>query len=181
MRSHVSALVGHLELLRHSTLTGVQKARLDCALEEAFETADLLTEEAPTPLSRQHDDPSGPARQSLRVLIVEDNEANRHVLLGMLNVLGIQADPVATATEALTMMGAFEYDLVIMDVMLPGLDGAEATQRIRDVHGDRTAVVGLTAQPQARERCLEAGMDAFLLKPVRLNQISQVLDACATA
>ncbi|MEM1057180.1 MAG: response regulator [Bacteroidota bacterium] len=174
----MNALVGHLDVLRRSALTRLQQARLDCALEEAMETANLLTDE------RKLTPPEGVKSRNageLRVLVVEDDETNRFVVMSMLKVIGVQADAVSSAAEALAHLSVTTYDFILMDVMMPGMDGAEATEQIRVIHGDVPRIIGLTALPQSRDRCLEAGMDGFMLKPIRISQLQYMLKSRAEA
>lgn len=179
VRSHINALIGHLEILRQSSLSRLQKARLDCAMEEAIDTTELLTHEtAPAISARQPG--VGERAQALRVLVVEDEETNRYVTVTMLGVLGVEAEAVASGEEMLDVVERKTFDLILMDVMMPGIDGIEATRLLRQRHGLAPAVVGLTAVTEARETCLAAGMNAFIAKPARLDQISRVLDAFAS-
>ena len=112
----------------------------------------------------------------LRVLLVEDNPANREVTLTLLRHLGLDADTAVDGEDALEVLAGRSYDVVLMDVQMPRLDGLATTQRIRaDLPPEQQpAVIGLTANalPGARQRGLDAGMDLYLTKPVRSAQIS---------
>ena len=122
------------------------------------------------------------ALQSFRtgkVLLAEDNEVNRMVVLGQLESLGVQAEAVHDGQEALEAVAQGEYDLVLMDCQMPRLDGYEATRRIRALKGDENLpVVAVTAHAfdGERERCLAAGMDDYLVKPFEEEQLAAVLD-----
>ncbi len=121
-------------------------------------------------------------RRGARVLIAEDDPVSREVCIGYLRTLGIRADAVTDGTEALSALAESRYDLVLMDVRMPEMDGLEATRRIRK--GDTTAndktipVVALTAHAMAghREECLTAGMNDYLPKPVRPGDLVAVLN-----
>jgi two-component system sensor histidine kinase/response regulator len=112
------------------------------------------------------------ARRSLRVLLVEDNEINRMVAT---NLLAKRGHAVATATdgrEALAALERQEFDLVLMDIQMPEMDGLQATTRIREKEegtGRRLPIIGLSARAMKgdRETALAAGMDAYVTKPVR--------------
>ncbi|WP_457205030.1 response regulator [Nocardioides sp. P5_C9_2] len=115
----------------------------------------------------------------LRVLVVEDNRVNQLVATGMLTALGHTADTAEDGVAALEVLEREAYDLVLMDVQMPRMDGYEATRQIRAREGDgeRTLVIAMTANVVAgeRERCLAAGMDDFLTKPVDLEQLTRTL------
>ena len=174
VRTAMGQLVGHLELLREMALAEAARARAGAALDaaEAVSRALGLVSEPPPPPPADAEAGALP-----RVLVVDDDPANRALLLGMLDVLGVEARAVADAEGALGALDAEPADVVLMDVMLPGVDGIEATRRLRARPGPQPTVVGLTALPDARAACLEAGMDTFLTKPVRLRTLSATLAA----
>jgi PAS domain S-box-containing protein len=116
-----------------------------------------------------------------RVLIAEDNSTNREVALGMLKKLGVRADVVADGAEALNVLESIPYDLVLMDMRMPVMDGIEATRHIRDsrsaVLNHDIPIIALTANAMQsdREACLAAGMNDFLPKPIRKNELRETL------
>ncbi|HIG73046.1 MAG TPA: response regulator [Bacteroidetes bacterium] len=177
-RSHLTALVGHLEVLRRDGLTRVQQARLDCCLEEAIAIdAALSSQEAGLPGAMSYAGalPLHATADPYRILVIDDNETNRQVTLSMLQVLGHHAVAAASGAEGLEALAAAPFDIVLLDVMMPGMDGAEVAQQIRAMDEEPPRVIGLSALPQARDRCLAAGMEAFLVKPVRLRQLAAAL------
>lgn len=114
----------------------------------------------------------------LKVLLVEDNPVNQVVALGLLRRLGREADCASDGLAAVDMARHNDYDLVLMDMQLPGMDGLEATREIRESSlGKQPLIVALTANamPEDRTRCLEAGMDGFLTKPIRVAQLRELL------
>ena len=117
---------------------------------------------------------------SLRVLLAEDNSVNQQVQLAMLEQLGIRADVAATGLEALEAIERQTYDLVLMDVQMPEMDGISATRELRRRRGSEAGpvVVAVTAGAYEadRERCLQAGMDDFLSKPVRIEALAALLE-----
>ncbi len=121
-------------------------------------------------------------RQDVRVLLAEDNPVNQQVAVKALAKLGLHADVVATGAEALAAMRQTPYDLVLMDVQMPELDGIEATKQIRSlgsgVLNPLVPIVALTAHALAddREKCLRAGMNDYLSKPVRLQALKEVVE-----
>ena len=111
------------------------------------------------------------AGASLAVLVVEDNDINQEVARAMLEVAGHRVEVAANGAEALKKCAQSHFDCVLMDCQMPGMDGYEATRRIRareaENGGVRVPIVALTANAMSgdRERCLAAGMDDFLAKP----------------
>jgi len=136
----------------------------------------------PAPLdSPQPSEPSGQpgaaGRNPLRVLLAEDEAINRIVILGMLRHLGYEAHSVNDGMDVLDTLDREPYDVVLMDVQMPGMDGLEVTRRIRNAPGEQPHIIAVTAHALAgdRERCLAAGMNDYLSKPVRLEELQEVL------
>jgi len=108
----------------------------------------------------------------LRILLVEDNPTNQQVALGILGKFGLSADSAFNGKEAIWLMEEVCYNLIIMDVQMPEMDGLEATRYIRNpessVLNHQVPIVALTAHALTgdREKCLMAGMDAYLTKPL---------------
>ncbi|MFZ5495161.1 MAG: response regulator [Verrucomicrobiota bacterium] len=115
----------------------------------------------------------------LDILLVEDNPVNQKVALGYLSRLGYKADAVANGQEAADTVGSRRFDLVLMDLQMPVMDGFEATRRIRArVPKERQPVIiALTANamPGDRENCLAAGMNDYLAKPVKLEELQTMI------
>jgi signal transduction histidine kinase/CheY-like chemotaxis protein/HPt (histidine-containing phosphotransfer) domain-containing protein len=124
--------------------------------------------------------PQPATTRPLRLLVAEDNLVNQQVIGLMLERLGHRADIVANGAEAVQAVQSAPYDLVLMDVQMPEMDGLEATRRIRSqLSAERQPrIVALTAGAlrEDRERCLEAGMDDHLAKPLRADELAQALD-----
>ena len=120
-----------------------------------------------------------PPVPAMRILLAEDNPTNRIVALRMLERLGHKADVVANGLEVIAALERTRYDLVLMDVMMPVMDGLTATRKIRAAEGvgARIAIVGLTAGsgPDNLASCLAAGMDAFTTKPVTPERLRAAL------
>ena len=113
------------------------------------------------------------------VLVVEDNEVNQMVAAGMLKVLGYTCEVAADGAAAAARATAGRFDVVLMDLQMPRLDGFAATRLIRQAEppGVRVPIIALTASAVAgeRERCLAAGMTGFLAKPVRVDALDRAL------
>lgn len=115
-----------------------------------------------------------------RVLVVEDNFINQRVSVLVLEKLGYRVDAVANGVEAIQLLLALPYDLVLMDCFMPLMDGFETTRALRSSENPRlrnVPVVALTASvaPDSRERCLAAGMNDCIPKPIQIDVIKVVL------
>jgi PAS domain S-box-containing protein len=116
-----------------------------------------------------------------RILLAEDNAINRTVGLGILSTLGMHVDAVADGAEAVEALKRDAYDLVLMDVQMPEMDGLAATRRIRDPSSDvpqhEIPVIALTAHAMRgdREKCLDAGMNDYVAKPINPDALAKVL------
>ncbi len=131
------------------------------------------------PASSLPDAPEARAPRRGRVLVAEDNPVNQTVTVRMLERLGFAADVVGTGQEAAAAARRQVYDAILMDGQMPGMDGYEATARIREFEGPvrHTPVIALTASAMRadRERCLAAGMDDYVAKPMSPEQLEVVL------
>ncbi len=122
------------------------------------------------------------AKSRVRVLLAEDNPTNQKVALATLERLGYRADAVANGLEALDALGSRPYDLVLMDVQMPEMDGLEATGHVRDpksaVRDHGIPIIALTAAAMTgdREKCLAAGMNDYLTKPLRPEELGRMIE-----
>ena len=122
-------------------------------------------------------------RINAKILVVEDNKTNQKVALNILKKFGCRADAAANGQEAVESFKTIPYDLILMDVQMPVLDGMSATRKIRALEkelpaekrksGDRITIIAMTAGAMKgdQERCLAAGMDDYLAKPVRPEEL----------
>ena len=123
------------------------------------------------------------AKRPLKVLVAEDNAVNQIVVEQMLQKLGHKTSLVDNGLDAVTAVCAESFDVVLMDLRMPKIDGLEATRRIRrEQPNGRPLVVAVTAQAmdEDRERCLAAGMDDYLTKPLQIEDLERVLDRVMT-
>jgi|GEM_PF-1633093 len=113
----------------------------------------------------------------LKILIAEDNRVNQQVLLLLLQKLGLRADVVSNGIEAINALDSVAYDLILMDVEMPEMDGITATQKIIKDNECVPYIIALTAYatPEDRRKCLGAGMNDFLTKPIIINALHQAL------
>jgi PAS domain S-box-containing protein len=120
-------------------------------------------------------------RKDVRVLVVEDNVTNRTVVTAQLGILGYTAEVVDCARGGLEALSLRHHNVVLMDCEMPEMDGYEATAEIRRREGNaqHTVVIALTAHATEgdRERCLKAGMDDYISKPVKLEALTEMLDS----
>jgi CheY-like chemotaxis protein len=116
---------------------------------------------------------------SPRVLVAEDNMVNQRIASRLLEKLGCKVDVVANGKEAVEMIAGIDYDMVLMDVMMPEMDGFKATGEVRreDRPHHRVPIVAMTANAMQgdRERCLEAGMNDYVSKPVHSADLQRIL------
>ena len=121
-------------------------------------------------------------RGAFRILLAEDNITNQQVALGILGKFGYRADAVANGAEAIRSLETLPYDLVLMDVQMPEMDGFEATHYIRDprsaVLRHEIPIIAMTAHALQgdRQRCLAAGMDDYVVKPVSPQALEAVME-----
>jgi two-component system, sensor histidine kinase and response regulator len=132
---------------------------------------------SPAPRRRQ---PSRGGRR-LRILVAEDNPTNQKLVVALLRGHGHRVVKVADGRQAVAKAAESPFDVILMDVQMPGMDGFEATTAIREQQrssGRRTPIVAMTAHAMAgdRERCLAGGMDGYVSKPLRVEQLLATID-----
>lgn len=121
-------------------------------------------------------------KSKARILLAEDNEVNQQVALGLLQKLGLSADVVPDGLEAIKLLKNRAYDLVLMDIQMPVMDGFEATRQIRNplsgVNNPELPIIAMTAHAMQgdREDCIKSGMNDYIAKPILLANLSDVLE-----
>ncbi len=121
--------------------------------------------------------------RNLRVLIAEDNPVNQKIAARILERLGYHPHVAENGREALEALEKQPYDVVLMDMQMPEMDGLEASRQIRACYSKeaRPYIVALTAnsRPEERDQCIEAGMDEFITKPFTAHGIGELLARCS--
>jgi len=115
---------------------------------------------------------------ALNILIAEDNPVNQKVTQLMLQRIGHRADLAANGQEVLRAMENRAYDLVLMDIQMPDMDGIEATKHIRSRWQQGPKIIAITSfDPEfCREQCFSAGVDDFINKPIRMNELGAAIE-----
>ncbi|WP_083876559.1 ATP-binding protein [Ideonella sp. B508-1] len=143
-----------------------------------------FTVRLPVAMAPEHDAPArapappAPRLSGLRLLLAEDHPVNQLVAAELLRALGAQVDVAEDGRQAVSMGGQGVYDAVLMDLQMPGLDGVQATQALRRVHGAaQLPIIAMSASVMAedRQRCLDAGMNDFVAKPFEPEELCAVL------
>ena len=190
LAAQVHGLLPELPLVLFSSLgrreagdtNGLFKAWLNKPLRQSqlFDTLagllghDAVPQAAPVPV-RPAMDAGMSARHPLRILLAEDNVVNQKLALRLLQQMGYRADLASNGIEAIECIARQPYDVVLMDVQMPEMDGLEATRRItaKWPAGARPRIVAMTANAMQgdREDCIAAGMDDYMTKPIRVDQL----------
>ncbi|GAA4549910.1 hybrid sensor histidine kinase/response regulator [Pseudonocardia xishanensis] len=135
----------------------------------------------PAPLYRAlADAPADPVVPGARILVAEDHPVNQRLVLLLLHRLGLRADLAGNGLEAVEAVRDRHYDVVLMDVRMPELDGPGATRRIRALGGRQPWIIAVTAEPGGRAACLAAGMDDHLTKPLVAAELAEALARAST-
>ncbi|MEL6263322.1 MAG: CHASE2 domain-containing protein [Cyanobacteria bacterium J06626_6] len=120
-------------------------------------------------------------REALKILIAEDNRTNQRVAVRLLELLGYQADVVNSGLEVLSALKQQRYEVILMDMRMPEIDGVEATRQIRQMPQHKDVwIIAMTANGMAadRKRCFVAGMDDYLRKPIKREALDKALQRC---
>ncbi len=113
----------------------------------------------------------------LRILLAEDNEVNRDIAVKMLDALGYRADLVLNGLDALGALAKAPYDVVLMDVHMPEMDGLEVMRQVRAWAKPQPWIIAITASalPDDQQACFKAGANDFLAKPVKVDALEKAL------
>jgi len=151
----------------------------DCLVTVLSEGSGRAEEDKKPPLVTRHS--LAEAKRRVRILLVEDNIVNQKLAMRLLEKMGYRSDGVGNGREAVKALETDTYDLVLMDVQMPEMDGYEATRVIRNpqskVRNHEVPIIAMTANAMRgdRERCLEAGMDDYISKPIQPQKLIEVM------
>jgi PAS domain S-box-containing protein len=146
-----------------------------------FTIAADAVDSAPSDAGKMTVDSQMGQHHPLRILLAEDHAINQKMVLMLLKRLGYEADVVGSGVAAIAALHRQPYDVILMDVNMPEMDGIAATQQIREVFTDiHPRIIAMTASAMAgdQERCLDAGMDDYVTKPFRLQEFIAALSRC---
>ncbi len=138
----------------------------------------VATKVKPKVPSKPHSDPDMAKRHPLRILLAEDNLVNQKLATRLLEQMGYRTDLASNGIEACESVARQTYDVVLMDVQMPEMDGLEASRRINREHAaTRPRIIAMTANAMQgdREMCLAAGMDDYIAKPIRVDRLVEAL------
>ncbi|WP_299142224.1 GAF domain-containing protein [uncultured Tateyamaria sp.] len=142
-----------------------------------FAPKEITTKKARRP-AKPVSDPEMAQNHPLRILLAEDNLVNQKLAIRLLEQMGYRADLASNGVEALESVARQTYDVVLMDVQMPEMDGLEAARQLNRIYTkDRPKIIAMTANAMQgdREMCLEAGMDDYIAKPIRVDVLTQAL------
>jgi CheY-like chemotaxis protein len=183
MLSSVDQRAPQLQTLNFAAVLSkpVKQAQLEKTLVGVFSRLQVAVK--PAPAGAQFDATLA-QRRPLRILLAEDNVVNQKVALQILARLGYRADVVANGLEVLEAVQRQSYDVILMDVQMPEMDGLEATRQLCSVwSGDkRPYIIAMTAYALMgdAEKCLAAGMNDYLSKPIHVDKLVEALSNCRT-
>jgi CheY-like chemotaxis protein len=117
----------------------------------------------------------------VKILVAEDDLINQHLAVKMLNKLGYKPDIVSNGKEALEIVSEKQYDVILMDGLMPEMDGFEATKMIRLCLETQPIIIALTASTMYgdKEKCIQAGMDDYLSKPIDISLLAAMIERWA--
>ena len=154
----------------------VKQSELSEAIKRALRDHDSLARPTATPPASAAAPIPAAGPKSLKVLVAEDTLVNQRVVIGMLEKRGHTVSLATTGREAVTEFERGVFDVILMDVQMPDMDGLEATVLIREIEkasGGHIPIIAMTANAMKgdRERCLDSGMDHYLPKPVNFDEL----------
>jgi CheY-like chemotaxis protein len=148
----------------------------------------ILVQESQAPIARLGEekvaaptlDPEMARRHPLRILLAEDNVVNQKLALRLLDRMGYRADLAANGVEVIDALERQDYDVILMDIQMPEMDGLEASRQImtRWPEENRPAIIAMTASAMESDRkaALAAGMDDYITKPIRVEELIAALE-----
>ena len=200
MRTPMNSVIGITTMMESTPLTSEQQDYMNSikscsedlieALDETLRTAGITHgEEDKSEASRKSTihftgkmSPDFAKQFPLKIVIAEDDDMNQQMALMLLKRLGYDADCAANGKEVLEIVSEKKYDVILMDVQMPEMDGLEATRMIRLCLTEQPVIIAMTANAMDgdREACLKAGMEDYLSKPVNVEDLMKKLEIWAT-
>ena len=173
-RSIDAATIGEIGFDAHLRKPLIPSALFDCLL-TAFGYTDK-TEDVTREITPADNPPSAlPPDRDIRVLIAEDNAINQKLVLKILESFGYQAEIAVNGKDALKALARSQFDLILMDIQMPVMDGYEAARRIRSATTENIPIIAMTAHAMKgdRAKCLEAGMNDYIAKPINRPELQE--------
>ena len=164
----------------------IRQAEVRQAILRALGQASRVAASPPAPLITRHSLREGKPAEGLRVLLAEDNPVNQHLAQRLLEKRGHTVTVANNGREALALLASHNFDLVLMDVQMPEMDGFETTAAIRAIEqktGQHLPIIAMTAHAMKgdEERCLQAGMDSYVAKPVQAQQLFLAIETVSAS
>ena len=178
-RRLIAAVTGGMSMTPELAAAGVETVLAKPVTATALDAALRNGQPGAVPPATPGTAPAATTFPDCRILLVEDNPVNRDVALELLRGVGLDADTAADGREALDLARRTRYDLVLMDVQMPVMDGLAATRELRTLPGwVKVPILAMTANAFAedRDRCFAAGMDDYVAKPVMPDRLYRTLD-----
>ncbi len=178
-RRLIAAVTGGMSMTPELAAAGVETVLAKPVTATALDAALRNGQPGAVPPATPGTAPAATTFPDCRILLVEDNPVNRDVALELLRGVGLDADTAADGREALDLARRTRYDLVLMDVQMPVMDGLAATRELRTLPGwAKVPILAMTANAFAedRDRCFAAGMDDYVAKPVMPDRLYRTLD-----
>jgi two-component system sensor histidine kinase/response regulator len=166
------------QLFVHSIISKpIKPTELTYEIYNVFAKIDHKTETAK--LTREHKDPDH--HYNYKILVADDNLVDRKLIVRLMEKLGHQVNAVESGREVISAIKNKKYDLILMDLQMPEMDGIETTHKVRDLEkakGEHTAIIALTAHAmqEDKERCLASGMDGYVSKPIKIDELLETID-----
>jgi len=199
MRTPMNGVIGMTTLLESTPLTSEQQDYMRSIKSCSEDLIDALETLRDAGITHVEEDKSETTRKSpvqfsgkmspdfakvfpLKILIAEDDEMNQQMATMLLKRLGYEADCAANGKEVLEIVSEKKYDLILMDVEMPEMDGLETTRMIRLCLNEQPVIIAMTANAMDgdRDACLKAGMEDYLSKPVNVDELMRALETWAT-
>lgn len=196
MRTPMNGVIGMTSLLESTPLSNEQQDYMQSikrssedlidALDETLRTAGITHAEPEAPAQKKTNNHSYSGKLSpefaqqfpLKILVAEDDEMNQQMAVMLLKRLGYEAECAGNGKEVLEIVSEEKYDVILMDVQMPEMDGLEATRMIRLCLNEQPVIIAMTANAMDgdRDACLKAGMEDYLSKPVNVEELMQMLE-----